>query len=179
MNMGTVYHLITKALSPDKYHMDPETFIANVETAFKALATLVKEKGLTEIAMSYMCTGMDCLHRLWAMETLYKAFVDVPVVIHFFKKFESRRWKDIGKLFEPHPAHTTPTQLEDIVPDRVGSPTMRVETPVPVVTTTPPAPNLTDPTPIPAETTPNKPTSAPVPAPRQGAHQKACPTGFL
>jgi hypothetical protein len=112
--------------SPDKYHKDPETFISNVEKSFRKLAEEVQKEQLTEIATSYLCSGMDRLHRLWVMKTLYNAFKDVPVTIHFFNKHESRRWRDIGRLFEspsdsakiPVPAthipeEVTPTQQDD------------------------------------------------------------------
>lgn len=108
--MGTVYHLVTKERSPDKYHKDPETFIGNVRKAFRTLAEEVRKDQLTEIAASYLCSGMDRLHRLWVLETLHEEFKDVPVTIHLYNKHESRRWRDAGMLFAPRPE---PTDITD------------------------------------------------------------------
>lgn len=70
-NIGTVYHLVTKENSPDKYHKNPEKFITDVEFAFEQLAVEVKKDGLLDIAMSFLCSGMDRLHRLWVLQKLY------------------------------------------------------------------------------------------------------------
>jgi hypothetical protein len=186
--IGTIAHLITKELSPDKYHKNPEAFISNVEKAFTALAAFVKVNGLSEIAMSYLCTGMDRLHRLWAMETLYRAFVDVPVTIHFFNLYQSKRWEGIGKLFEPRPdaPALAPQEAEaskqSTTPNRAITPGTAAATPVTPVTAaaTPTTPETTDSAPIPAETTPKKPTSAtttaPIPVPRKTTSKRPAST---
>ena len=142
-NMGTVYHLVTKEHSPDKYHKNPNQFIIDVELAFRSLAAEVKKDGLREIAMSYLCSGMDRLHRLWVMEQIHHAFRDVPVHIHFYNKHESRRWKDAAKLFESIPAPTLPPvpSAHQSAPSAPSTaPTPKVTVP-PCIPTTPAAPN--------------------------------------
>lgn len=99
--IGTVYHLVTKEKSPHKFHKRPEPFVQNVQKAFAKLAETIKEDGLNEVAASYVCSGMDRMHRLWVMEQLYNELKDVPVTVHFYNKFESKRWKGASRLFEP------------------------------------------------------------------------------
>jgi hypothetical protein len=98
--MGTIYHLVTKDKSPHKFYKRPESFLVNTKKAFKKLAATIKAEKLPEVAMSYVCSGTDRLHRLWVMEQLHHALRDVPVVVHFYNKFESKRWAGAGKMFE-------------------------------------------------------------------------------
>jgi hypothetical protein len=66
--------------------------------AFQKLADSIQEAKLEEIAMTYLCSGLDRLHRLWVMDLLYQELKDVPVTIHFYNKYESKIWQDIGHL---------------------------------------------------------------------------------
>jgi hypothetical protein len=96
-----VLHVVTKQNSPDKLHKAPEPFLRDVKMAFQKLADTIREANLEEIAMTYLCSGLDRLHRLWVMDLLYQELKDVPVTIHFYNKYESKRWQDIGQLFAP------------------------------------------------------------------------------
>jgi hypothetical protein len=98
--MGTIYHLITKEKSPHKFHKRPEPFLVNVKKAFSKLAEVIRDEELSEVAMSYVCSGTDRLHRVWVLEQLHHELKDIPVTVHFYNKFESKRWKGAGQLFE-------------------------------------------------------------------------------
>jgi hypothetical protein len=86
-----VLHVVTKQNSPDKLHKAPEPFLRDVKMAFQKLADTIREAKLEEIAMTYLCSGLDSLHRLWVMDLLYQELKDVPVTIHFYNKSMSRR----------------------------------------------------------------------------------------
>jgi hypothetical protein len=124
---GTVWHLVTKVNSPDKYYKDPEPFITNVERAFPKLAAEVKAAGLTEVAMSYLCSGMDRLHRPWIMEQLQIAFKDTSVTIHFYNMRETG-WSGLADIFNPP---TTPQVTMTPTPTPPAPPTSAPETTTP------------------------------------------------
>jgi hypothetical protein len=91
--MGIIYHLVTKEKSPHKFHKRPEPFLQNVKKAFASLAATIKEEKLAEVAMSYMCSGTDRLHRVWVMEQLqlHQELKDIQVTVHFYNKFDSNQ----------------------------------------------------------------------------------------
>ncbi|XP_059490376.1 uncharacterized protein LOC132205376 isoform X1 [Neocloeon triangulifer] len=101
---GTVFHVVTKMRSPHKLHKAPEPFLKGVKTAFAKLAQVIREEEIDEIAMTYMCSGMDRLHRLWVLDTLYEELRDVPVTVHLYNKYVSKRWGNCGNLFNPKEA---------------------------------------------------------------------------
>jgi hypothetical protein len=99
-DLGTIYHVVTKQKSRDKiYNMDPAEFLRGAKAGITALADTVRSEKLDEIAVSYMCSGSDKLHRLWTMELLYNALKDVPVTIHYYGKYRSKRFSGAGRLF--------------------------------------------------------------------------------
>jgi hypothetical protein len=111
-DLGAVYHVVTKEKSTDKLHMDPEAFLKGVQKGYKAIADVIRSEKLEEVAISYMCSGSDRLHRLWTMELLYKELHDVPVTVHFYGKYFSKRWNGAGRLFEQQP-HQSSQEAED------------------------------------------------------------------
>jgi hypothetical protein len=104
-DLGTVCHVVTKKKSTDKLHMNPEEFIKGAQKGYKAVADVIRREKLKEVAISYMCSGSDRLHRLWTMELLYRELKDVPVTVHFYGKYFSRRWNGAGRLFEQQSPH--------------------------------------------------------------------------
>lgn len=129
--MGTVWHLITKKNSPDKYYKDPETFIQGAETAFQKLAEEAIRSGLQEMALSYLCSGIDRLHRTWVLEQLHKAFKDTNITLHFYNLFESERWRGIGSLFAapPTPPTLAPAATPVVAPAPTPTPTPATQRP--------------------------------------------------
>jgi hypothetical protein len=114
--MGTIYHLVTKERSPHKFYKRPEPFLVNVKKAFAKLADTIRSERLADVAMSYVCSGTDRLHRLWVMEQLHDQLKDIPVTIHFYNKFESKRWLGAGKLFEGVPQEPPSPAPEAVTP---------------------------------------------------------------
>lgn len=100
-DLGVVYHVTVKQRSPDKFHKDPEAYLRGVHKGFKAVADIIRDEKLEEVALSYMCSGTDKLHRLWTMDLLYQELKDVPVTLHYYGKYYSARWEGAGELFVP------------------------------------------------------------------------------
>jgi hypothetical protein len=98
---GTFYHLMTKEKSSHKIYKKPEPYLSGVKKAFRKLSETIKEEGLEEVAMSYMCSGSDKMHRLWIMDELYQNLKGVKVKVHFYNKYRSKRWMGAGSLFAP------------------------------------------------------------------------------
>jgi len=71
-----------------------------VKKAFRSIAKFIQEENIEEVAVSYMCSGTERLHRLFTMDLLYNELKDVPVKVHYYNKFPSRRWKGAGDLFQ-------------------------------------------------------------------------------
>lgn len=103
----TVFHLVTKLQSPDKLYKSPETFLRDVKKSFGKLAEEIEKAELEEIGMTFLCSGIDKMHRLWVMNELYKALKDVKVKVHFYNKYETKRWVDCAQLFR------APDRFED------------------------------------------------------------------
>jgi hypothetical protein len=98
-DMGTLLNVVVKEKSHHKYYKKPEPYLEGVKIAFRKLAEIIKKENLAEVAVSYMCSGTERLHRLFTMDLLYSELKDVPVKVHYYGKFPSKRWHGAGNLF--------------------------------------------------------------------------------
>lgn len=114
-----VLHVVTKVNSPDKLHKGPEPFLRDVKIAFQKMAEFIQEQKMEEIGMTYMCSGIDRLHRLWVMDLLYNELKDVPVTVHLYNKYKSKRWDNCGQLFAPL---SSPGSVSDVPGESMNLP---------------------------------------------------------
>jgi hypothetical protein len=98
-DMGTLLNVVIKDKSHHKYYKKPEPYLAGVKMAFRKIAEYIKKEQFEEVAVTYMCSGTERLHRLFTMDLLYNELKDVPVKVHYYNKFPSRRWQGAGNLF--------------------------------------------------------------------------------
>jgi hypothetical protein len=125
-DMGTLLNVVVKEKSHHKYYKKPEPYLVGVRTAFRKFAEYLKKAKFDEIAVSYMCSGTERLHRLYTMDLLYQELKDVPVKVHFYNVFPSRRWEGAGALFraaevEEQRAIDEPAASEAVIPTVVAA----------------------------------------------------------
>lgn len=116
----TVYNLVTKVDSPDKLHKDPETFLRNVKKSFVKLAEEIEKAKLEDIGMTFLCSGIDRMHRLWVMNELYVALKDVNVKVKFYNKTKENYWKGSAQLFASRQGSDPVNEREGGVVDGEG-----------------------------------------------------------
>lgn len=78
---STVLFLVTKNRTHDRAHRRFGQFIQNVQRAIERLARIIAKRGITEIAMPFICSGKYQLNWLYVRDLLRHNLRDIEVAV--------------------------------------------------------------------------------------------------
>lgn len=91
--------LVSKPVSTQKLHHDPDGHVEGAREMVRGLAKYTAENGIKELALPYLCSGLDGLDRFFVRQMFLDAFRLQDIVITFlsFKpRLHRRRWQAAG-----------------------------------------------------------------------------------